>query len=146
MAASPYSLSLSWNIYLGGSQLLCHEHPMKKLFVKELRPSAHSHVSKPGSRSPSQIKPSDDYTLAKILTAVSWETMGQNYQTKPLPESCQIILYINIFLSKMFIWKRRQNLGFPHTPIVSSETEKMIHFCCFKWLSFRLICYAAKDN
>ena len=127
------ALYLSWNIHLGGSQPLCHEYTMERLQAKELRPSANSHVSESGSSFSSQIRTSDDYTLAEISTAVLWETQSQDNPAKLLPDYCQIGLYIyklNIWdyksvythISEQHFRSEKKNLRCPFTPMAFSET------------------------
>ena len=127
------ALYLSWNIHLGGSQPLCHEHTMERLHAEELRPSANSHVSESGSRFSSQIKTSDDCTLAGILTAVSRETQSQKNPAKSLPDFCQIGLHIyklNIWdykyvythISEQHFESEKKNLRCPFTSMAFSET------------------------
>ena len=73
-----------------------NEHCMGSLHDKERRPSA-SHGSEPGSRCSSQTKLSDDSTLAKVSTAVLWQTLSQNHLVKPprfLPD-CVIHKYVS---------------------------------------------------
>ena len=113
------ALYLSWNIHLGGSQPLCHEYTMERLQAKELRPSANSHVSESGSSFSSQIRTSDDYTLAEISTAVLWETQSQDNPAKLLPDYCQIGLYIY----KLNIWDYK----YVYTHILYT----LLHICTY---------------
>ena len=152
------ALYLSWNIHLGGSQPLCHEYTMERLHAKELRPSANSHVSESGSSFSSQIKTSDDYTLAEISTAVSWETHSQDNPAKLLPDFCQIGLYIY----KLNIWdykyvythiseqhfgsEKKKILDVLSPPWLSQKQGETRNFCCFKLLRFGVICSAAVDD
>lgn len=111
----------------GGSQSLCHEHPMERLHGKELRSSANSYVSKPGSRCSSQIK-----LPRTTLWLRSWRQSHEIYPEPELPSqtaprflpNCAYIFCVYIFhiSEQNFDVKNKQNLGFPCIPLASSET------------------------
>ena len=82
----------------------------------------------------------------------SWQQSHERPWARTTQLSCSQIsarldyMYIHIFWAEFWIWKNKQNLGFPCTPTASSETEWDNKFCCFKLLRFGVICYAAVDN